>query len=104
MPGWKPLIVCNGTSDNPCTYEKLVELARVLIHDLVILSTFLAVIVFMYAGFKLLTSGGDEGALKGAKKMFTKVGIGYLWILAAWVIVYTISKALLKVDFIFLTA
>lgn len=102
MPGWKPLIVCQGTADDPCTYKDLVELAQVVVHDLVILSTFVAVAVFAYAGFKLLFSGGNEGEFTKAKSMFTKVALGYLWILAAWLIVYTISKALLNADFILL--
>lgn len=102
MPGWKPLIVCEGTSTDPCTYKDLVELARVVVHDLVILSTFLAVIVFAYAGYILLFSGGKVGEFEKAKGMFTKVALGYLWILAAWLIVYTISKALVSSDFILL--
>ncbi|MBX4199135.1 pilin [Candidatus Parcubacteria bacterium] len=94
--GWANLIVCNGTKADPCTYAKLILLSQNLIQDLVIISTLLATAVFAYAGFKLLTSGGDPGALKEAKSIFMKVVIGYVWILAAWLIVYTITNALLN--------
>jgi hypothetical protein len=104
MPGWKSLIVCDpvpstgGDFVGPvrdCDFEALIELVRVLIHDLVLLSTLLAVGVFAYAGIKLLASGGNPGAMKDAKGMFFKVLIGYMWILAAWLIVYTITSVLL---------
>lgn len=96
MPGWKPLIVCKGTVDDPCTYYSLIELIKTLIHDLVLISTLLAVIVFIWVGFLLLTSGGNESQMSRAKGMLWKVLIGYMWILAAWLIVYTITSVLLN--------
>src|SRR3989344_3972360 len=42
------LIVCDGVT-TPCTFAKLIELARNLINALVILSTFLATAAFAYA-------------------------------------------------------
>lgn len=105
MPGWKSLIVCDGVPGNNlpvCDYKSLFVLAKVLINDLVILSTFLAVVVFAYAGFKMIMSRGSETEYKNAVRMFGKVMWGYVWILAAWLVVYTISTALLKTDFILL--
>ena len=96
MPGWKNLIVCDGTALDPCTFEKLTLLVKALINNLVILSTFLAVVAFAWAGFLLLTSGGNEAGKTKAKKMLGKVLIGYLWILGAWVVVYTVTSVLLK--------
>lgn len=93
---WQPLIVCDGTADDPCTFASLIELVKALITDLVLLSTLLAVAAFCYAGFLLLTSGGNEGAKTKAKDVFVKVLKGYLWILAAWLIVYTITNTLLN--------
>jgi hypothetical protein len=93
------LIVCERTANDPCTWDKLIELARQLIKALVIISTFLAGAVFAYAGLQLLLAGGNETKFKGAITMIKKVGIGYLWILAAWLVVYTISEALLNPGF-----
>jgi putative copper export protein len=95
---WQPLIVCSGPD---CTFASLILLVKNLITDLIILSTFLAVVAFAYAGFLLMTSGGSESGKDKAKKIFTKVLIGYVWILGAWVIVYTISTVLLKPGFYF---
>ena len=92
------LIVCDGTVE-PCTFSHLIELAQNLINALIILSTFFATAAFAYAGFILLTSGGSESKKDEAKKVFTKVLIGYLWILGAWLLVYTITSVLLKPEF-----
>ena len=92
---WKPLIVCDGTKADPCNFAKLVELVNALITDLVIISTLIAVAAFAYAGLLLMTSGGSEGKKDRAKKMLWKVLMGYLWILGAWIVVYTITGVLL---------
>ena len=92
----KPLIVCDGPN---CKFSDLIILAQNLITDLVIISTFLATAAFAYAGFLLLTSGGNESSKNRAKEIFRKVLIGYLWILGAWLLVYTITKVLLKEGF-----
>ena len=91
---WQPLIVCDGATE-PCTFGHLVTLAQNLITDLIIISTLLATAAFIYAGFILLTSGGSTTKKDQAKKVFYNVLWGYLWILVAWLLVYTITKALL---------
>ncbi len=98
------LIVCgedvNGdkiiNETEECTFNHLIKLVGQLINAMVIISTFLATGAFAYAGIKLLTSGGNESAMTEAKSIFTKVLIGYLWILFAWLIVYTIISVLLN--------
>lgn len=99
---WEPLIVCGNTDPNltlythDCVFSDLIVLAQHLVTNMIILSTFFAVAAFAYAGIKLLASGGNESAMKDAKSILTKVLIGYLWILGAWVLVYTITTVLLK--------
>lgn len=92
------LIVCDGTSTDPCTFAHVIELVQNLITTMIILATFIATVAFAYAGFKLLTSGGNTSAKEDAKKMLTKVLWGYIWILAAWLIVYTIVNVLVDTD------
>ena len=105
------LIICDpgkiddaGKVTNDCTFAHLVQLAQNVINALIIFSTFLAVAAFSYAGFLLLTSGGDEGAMKKAKGIFSNVLTGYVWILVAWLLIYTITRALLNDGFDFLGA
>lgn len=54
-----------------------------------------SVIVIAYAGFLYLTSGGNQPQLYRAHGMFTKVALGIVWVLAAWLIVTLITNALL---------
>ncbi|MEK7461775.1 MAG: hypothetical protein AAB586_01760 [Patescibacteria group bacterium] len=98
------LIVCQGTTADPCTLGHLILLAKNLINALVIISTFLATAAFAYAGSILLVSGGNESEKNKAKEIFRKVLIGYLWILGAWLLVYTITSALLNTGFSILGA
>ena len=88
--GWQNLIVCT----NDCNFGHLIALVQALIHDLIFLSTIFATAAFAFAGFKLLTSGGNEKTAEEAKGIFKKVGWGYLWILVAWLLVYTITSLL----------
>jgi len=98
---WKTLIVCDGPN---CKFSDLIVLAQNLINDLIVISTFLATAAFAYAGFILLTSGGSESAKTRAKEVFRKVLIGYLWILGAWLLIYTITSVLLNPGFSILGA
>ncbi|OHA89877.1 MAG: hypothetical protein A2832_01930 [Candidatus Zambryskibacteria bacterium RIFCSPHIGHO2_01_FULL_44_22b] len=91
----KEFIVCDGVTE-VCTFSHLIELTQNLITNLIIISTFLATAAFAYAGFLLLTSGGNESNKTKAKEMLGKVLKGYLWILVAWVLVYTITTVLLR--------
>lgn len=90
---WQPLIVCNGPD---CGYADLVKLAQNLITDLTILATMLATVGFIWAGFLLLTSGGDPGKKNEAKNVLWKVFWGFVWVLGSWVVIYTITSTLLK--------
>jgi len=99
------LIVCNpAVAGQDCTFAHLVQLGQNVINALIIFSTFLAVAAFSYAGFLLLTSGGNESAMTKAKDIFYKVLIGYVWILVAWLLIYTITEVLLNDGFDFLGA
>lgn len=73
-----------------------------IINFIFILASIFATAVIAWAGMLLLTSRGDEGQMKKAKEMIWKVVWGYVWILVAWLLVYTISNALLKDDFFLL--
>lgn len=112
IAGWKPLTgFCDATSLVPfdpnspstrCDINAFITLIKHGIHDLVLLSTLLAVVILVYAGMLWLTSGGNRGKHDQALGMLGAVVKGYVWILAAWVIVYSITSVLLYDKFNFL--
>ena len=63
--------------------------------DAIILSTFVAAVLFAWSGFRMVTAGGDAHQITNAKKTFSAVFIGFLIILSAWFIVDTIMKTLM---------
>ena len=87
------LIVCNGPD---CSYGDLITLIKNVINDLVILSTFVVIAALVFLGVKLLTSGEKANALKEVKDLFGKVIVGYFFIIAGWLIVYTITSVLFR--------
>lgn len=100
-PGY--LIVCDPKPDpsgftaglGDCHFDDLIRLGVNIMNFLIVLSTAVAAIVIAYAGFLYLSSAGDEGNVKKAKGMLTKVAIGFFFLIAAWVIVNEIIVALL---------
>lgn len=90
------IVPCDGTAASPCTYYKLIELGKNLINFFTLISIPLAAIAFAYAGFLFITGAGNESKIKEAKSIGTKVLIGFLFILSAWLIVYLITSNLLS--------
>src|SRR5689334_15326219 len=89
MLSWQPLTnICDPLSsdlEKGCHFKAFIELIKAGIHDLVFISTFIAIVVFIYAGFKLISAGmaGNSGGLKEARGTLGKVVTGYIIILAA---------------------
>lgn len=77
-----------------CGWEELVTMFNRIIEWLIIISTSVAALLFMYAGFLYLTSRGDESQVKRATTIFTNVAIGFAIMLLAWLLVDTIVKLL----------
>jgi UPF0716 family protein affecting phage T7 exclusion len=95
---WANLIVCGSpgaVNPNSCGFADLIVLVKNVITDLTVLATLLVIIACVMIGVTLLTSQGSVTAKEKAKGMAWAVLKGYLIILAAWVLVYTISSALL---------
>ena len=47
----------------------------------------IAALVFAYAGFLILTAGGNESKMEKGRGMFMPVVWGFVWMLSAWLIV-----------------
>lgn len=89
------LVPCDGVNVK-CDYNQLVMLAQKIIRFLLEASVIIAMLLFTYAGFQLAFSGGDTGAMAKAKAIFFSAAKGLIIALAAWLIVETILRVLLK--------
>ncbi len=86
------LVTC-GTKDNPvdCDFDHLMALInRVINFLLFVMAIPIAAIMFAYAGFMLVTSGGESGKRTKAKEIFTNVALGLIFAAAAWLIIHTL--------------
>jgi len=85
----------DGEYANPCDFNYLMRLINNVIDFLLFtIATPLAALVFAYAGFLLITAGGDPAKSTKAKTMMKNLLIGYLIALAAWLIINTILMGL----------
>lgn len=87
-----PLVLC----DNGCGFNDFMALVNRVIHfilfDMVIP---IAAIMFAYAGFLLVTAGGEAaGARTRAKSIFFNVVLGLIIAVAAFLIIRTILSIL----------
>lgn len=85
-----PLVPCEGPDCQAC---HLVKLAQNIINFLVAAGVFVAVLMFVYAGFLYITGGADQGRIKKAHGIFGSVLVGFIIVLAAWLIIDTVMKA-----------
>ena len=84
-------VPCTGPDCEMC---HLVEMGNRILGWLIIVLTVVAGIVFAVAGLKLVTSGGNPAAKDAAKSMFVNVIVGFLLVLASWLIIDTLMKML----------
>jgi hypothetical protein len=82
---------CTGTD---CSMCNIVTLTNGLIQWLIGFLFVLFAIIIAYAGFGLVTSGGNSHAMDEAKGRFTNAIIGLIIVLAAWLVVDTIMRGL----------
>ena len=78
-----------------CGYNDLLTLVNNIINWIILISVPVAAGVFAWAGILDMTTGISDKKSQ-AKDMMWKVFVGFVFILAAWIIVGTIVKALLR--------
>lgn len=97
VPG---LVTCDGAGGvdaygaplRECQVCHVVETGQRIINFFVAIASFLAVVIFAYAGFLMLTAAGETGKISRARGMFTNVLIGLVIVLAGWLIIDTVMK------------
>ena len=87
------LVPC--TDGKSCDFNALMTMVNTVIKFIIFdLALPIDAIMFVYAGFKLVTSGGDTGARQTAKDVFTNTLIGLIFAVAAWLIINTVLSIL----------
>jgi len=88
-PTCDSIVCCGNEGEDPCSLADLFCLVQRIINFILWqLVPPLIVIWFAYAGFLMLTSGGDPGKTKQAKDMITAAAIGIILVYSAWMLVY----------------
>ena len=89
------LVACDGTDAKPCGFNQLMDLVNEVIKFVLFkLAVPIAAIMFAYAGFKMVTSGGSSEARGKAKNIFTNAVLGLAVAAGAWLIIRTILSIL----------
>lgn len=87
-----------------CTFDDLIKLAQIIIDFLIFkIAAPLAAIMFVYAGFLMVTNQGNESQIQHGKEVFMNVFIGFVVCLAAWLLISFILQFLVNPKFNFLT-
>ena len=90
------LVQCDNSKGKPCDFYALMSLVNRVIHfvlfDMVVP---IAAIMFIYAGFLMVTAGGEAaGARTKAKSIFTNAVLGLIIAVAAFLIIRTVLSIL----------
>src|SRR6185436_3034780 len=90
------LVPCdNLTPATECNFGAFLKLVNNVVKFIFVdLAVPIAAIMFVYAGFELVTSGGSTEKRGTAKKVFTNALIGLVLAAAAWLIVRAILSIL----------
>ncbi len=84
-----------GQVKNPCDFNYALTLINNVVKFILFgLAIPLAAIMFMYAGFEMVTAGGSEEKAGKARRIFTNAVIGLALAAAAWLIVELILTTL----------
>jgi hypothetical protein len=90
-------IKCTGAD---CGFDNLLILAAALVSFVVKLSIPVAAALFIYAGFLYVTATDDSSKVSKAKSIFTTAFWGFVIILGAWVIVFTLVNAIVDPEYL----
>ncbi|HEY4516618.1 MAG TPA: hypothetical protein VJG64_01600 [Candidatus Paceibacterota bacterium] len=77
----------------------IAELAQNILNAAIVLAVFLSAALFAWAGLKMLVSPASPAQQGQAKTLFFNVLVGFLIILAAWLIIDTVMHVMLGSSF-----
>ncbi len=81
---------CDGSPTNPCDFNALMATFKHILNFVLIdLASIIFIVGILRAGWIYLNSGGDPSAHKKASGIFFHMVIGYILVLASWLIIKT---------------
>ncbi|HBV01751.1 MAG TPA: hypothetical protein DEF00_05235 [Candidatus Taylorbacteria bacterium] len=86
----------DGVVDNPCKFTHIIELAKKLIMGWIIAGVIIATMGFAYAGLLYITAMGSSEKVSHAHSIFIKTFWGFVFMLSAWLIAYTMESIFLS--------
>ena len=97
--GSPDLVVCgdnvvNGEIMNKCNFNHLLTLINNAMRFLIYISIPITAGLYIWAGLLYTTASDDSNKTTKAKEIFKTTTIGFLIMLSAWVIVYTLVVGL----------
>lgn len=78
----------------PCHLDDIVAMIDKILRAVLYLSFYVAVIMFLYAGFKMITAAGNPKQIQEGKDIIWYTVVGMLWAFGAWLVVNTMLGAL----------
>ena len=82
------LVSCGGTNEPTCGFAQLIELVNTVVHAILFdIAVPLAALGFAVVGVLLIAQQDKAKARSEAKSRFESIGIGFFWIMAAFVLI-----------------
>jgi hypothetical protein len=87
------IVPCSGPD---CTACSVMQLGQNILTWFIRVMALVIAVVFAVGGFKMVMAGGDTGKVSEARGMMTNAVIGFVILLAAWLIVDTVMKTFIN--------
>ena len=90
-----PLVPCGGPGQQEeCTVQDFFKLIQSGTNLTFMLAGFIVAIMFMYAGFLMITAAGNASQIQKARTIFKRVVIGFLIMFSAYLLVKNLLEKL----------
>lgn len=97
-PATGGIVPCDGATGTVCNLCHVVELGQNILLWLISIIAAIIALVFVIGGLKMVIYSTNESEITKAKNMMTNAIIGFIILLASWLIVDTILKVLITGD------
>ncbi len=87
-------VLCGNPNQPPCDFSYFVLTLNKIIEWIISIAGVIFTLTLAYGGYLYMTSGGDSGKREQAHSILWNTLKGFVIILVAWLIVYTIINTL----------